>query len=108
MVTAIQPVRIAERQRRQQHALDDAEDGAVGADPERQRGQGHGGEAGRAAQHAQRVPDILAQLGHVLGPCHATLPAYFFASALAAACWNARRTSLASLFGKFERCTIRI
>jgi prophage maintenance system killer protein len=32
----------------------------------------------------------------------------YFASALAAACWKSRRTSLASLFGKFERCTIRI
>ena len=30
-----------------------------------------------------------------------------FASACAAACWKSRRTSLASLFGKFERCTIR-
>lgn len=28
-------------------------------------------------------------------------------SASAAACWKTRRTSLASLFGKFERCTIR-
>ena len=33
-------------------------------------------------------------------------PAYFV-SALAAACWKSRRTSLASLLGKFERCTIR-
>ena len=28
-------------------------------------------------------------------------------SAFTAACWKLRRTSLASLFGKFERCTIR-
>ena len=34
--------------------------------------------------------------------------AHFFASAPAAACWKARRTSLASLLGKFERCTIRM
>ena len=34
--------------------------------------------------------------------------AHFFASASAAACWNTRRTSLASLLGKFERCTIRM
>ena len=66
----IQPIRIPERQRRQQDALDDAEDGAVRPDSERQRRQGHGGEARRAAQHPQRVPDILAQLGHVFGSCH--------------------------------------
>ncbi len=33
-----------------------------------------------------------------------TLP---FANAVAAAFWNSRRTSLASLLGKLERCTIR-
>ncbi len=31
----------------------------------------------------------------------------YFARALAAACWKFWRTTLASLFGKFERCTIR-
>ena len=66
----IQPIRIPERQRRQQDALDDAEDGAVRPDSERQRRQGHSGEARRAAQHPQRVPDILSQLGHVFGSCH--------------------------------------
>jgi len=30
-----------------------------------------------------------------------------FAHAFATACWNWRRTALASLFWKFERCTIR-
>jgi hypothetical protein len=32
---------------------------------------------------------------------------HFFASSFAAAAWKSRRTSLASLFGKFERWTIR-
>ena len=32
--------------------------------------------AGRAAQHAQRVSDILAQFGHVFGSCHVTLPSF--------------------------------
>jgi len=40
-----------------------------------------------------------AEVGSNLAP-------HCFASALAAACWKLRRTSLASLFGKFERCTI--
>lgn len=30
----------------------------------------------------------------------------YFASASAAACWKTRLTSLASLLGKFERCTM--
>ena len=40
--------------------------------------------------------ELLEQLG-----------AGYVASALAAACWNFKRTSLASLFGKFDLCTIR-
>ena len=41
--------------------MDDAEDGGVGADAERQRQQGDGGEAGRAAQHPRAVADVLHQ-----------------------------------------------
>jgi hypothetical protein len=42
-----------------------------------------------------------------VGGAAATGGGLVFAIASAAACWNARRTSLASLFGKFDRCTIR-
>ena len=38
--------------------MDDAEDGRVGADAERQRQDGHGGEARRPAQHPRGVVQI--------------------------------------------------
>ena len=48
--------------------------------------------------------------GHIrvhLRPSAVVKLPHLFANAFAAACWKFRRTSLASLFGKFERCTIR-
>ena len=51
-----------ERQRPEQHRVDDAEDGGVHADAEREREDDDGSEAGPAAQHAQRVSNILEEL----------------------------------------------
>ena len=50
-----------ERQRPQQHRVDDAEDRGVGADAEREREDGGRGEAGILAQHAHGVDEVLAQ-----------------------------------------------
>src|SRR2546422_2910712 len=41
-----EPVRSRVRQRLEQHGVDRAKDGRVGADAERERRHGHGGEAG--------------------------------------------------------------
>ena len=77
--------RVAIGQRPQQHAVDDAEDGGVGADAERQRDNRRRRHARRPAQHAQREPrhpsralvrrrralgrrQRRAQREHVLGP----------------------------------------
>ena len=46
------------RQRLEQQRMDDAEDGRVGADAERQRQDGHGGEARCAAQRSHRVVHV--------------------------------------------------
>ena len=48
----MQPFGVAERQRLEQHAVDDAEDRAVGADAERERDHGDQREAGRPPHHA--------------------------------------------------------
>jgi hypothetical protein len=53
--------RVAERQRPQQHAVDGAEHGRVGADAERQRDDDDGGVAGALPHQAQRVADVLQQ-----------------------------------------------
>ena len=58
-----------ERERVEQHAAHDAEDRGVGADPERQRREGHDGKSGRRAKPAQRVAQILFEL---VGDRHAT------------------------------------
>ena len=59
-----QPFRIRKRQRFEQHAVDDREDGGVGADPERQRRDGRDGEARRLPEHAQRVFEVPEKVGH--------------------------------------------
>ena len=57
---------IAERQRAQQHGVDDREDGGVGADAERERQHDDRGETGALAHQAQRIAKILEQ--HVETP----------------------------------------
>ena len=54
-----QPIGIVIRQRPQQHAVDDGEDGGVGADAERERQHGDEREAGLPAQHARGVAKVL-------------------------------------------------
>ena len=53
-----QPLRLRDRQRVEQHSADDAVDGDVGADPERERQHGHGGEGRALAQQPRGVADI--------------------------------------------------
>ena len=45
--------------RPQQHGVDQAEDGGVGADAERERKRGDGGEAGLLASSRRRVTEVL-------------------------------------------------
>ena len=52
-------LRAVEGERTQQHRVDHAEDDGVGADAERQREHGDGGEAGRLGQHANGVSKVL-------------------------------------------------
>src|ERR1035438_2572478 len=56
--------------RPQQHAVDDAEDGAIRADGERQREHNHHGEAGVLAQRAQRVSQVAPKVFDVIGASH--------------------------------------
>ncbi len=55
---ADQAIRIGIRQRTEEDRVDEAEDGGVGADTERQREDRGERETGIAPQHAQRVADI--------------------------------------------------
>jgi hypothetical protein len=57
-----QPLGLAEGQRPQRDAVDDAEDGGGGADAERDREDRRGGEAGLLAQHARAVAQVLEQM----------------------------------------------
>ena len=57
-----QSLRIVDRQRLDQHGVDQAEDRGVGADPEPERQQGHQRERRRPAQQPERVADVAAQL----------------------------------------------
>ena len=50
-----QPFRVRVRQRREQHVVENGEDGGDRADRQAQRADDGGGEAGRAPQRAQRV-----------------------------------------------------
>ena len=53
---------IAVRRRPQDHGADDAEDGGVGADAERQRDDGGDGESRRAPQQADGVDDVARKM----------------------------------------------
>jgi hypothetical protein len=61
-----QPVGLGVRQRIQQHALHDGEDGGVGADGERERQRGGECEYGRAQQSASGLPDFSSHACHLL------------------------------------------
>ena len=50
---------IAEREVAQEHGVDHAEDGGIGADAEGQRQDRDGGEAGRLAEQAEPVAEVL-------------------------------------------------
>src|ERR1043165_5941759 len=50
---------IGKRQRPQEHGVDDAEDGGVGADAERERDRRDDAQAGRLHQHAQAKLYVL-------------------------------------------------
>ena len=56
-----EPVRVSVRKRFKQHAVDDAEDGRVRADAERQRQTAIYGEAGLLHQHSRAVAQVLYQ-----------------------------------------------
>ena len=57
-----QLLRIVDRQRLDQHGVDQAEDRRVGADPEPERQQRHQRERRRPPQEPERVADVAAQL----------------------------------------------
>ncbi len=57
-------------QRPEKHAVDDAEDGGVGADADGQRQEDHGGERRRPAKRAHAVPQVAP---HVIEPGQAPL-----------------------------------
>src|SRR2546430_897970 len=59
-----EPVRSGVRQRLEQHGVDRAEDGGIGADAEREREHGDEREAGASREGADRVPEILEQGVH--------------------------------------------
>ena len=65
---------IGERQRTPELGFEHAEDRRIHTDTERQREDGHGSEAGRFAQHAQAVADILDEILHPIYPSH--IPAF--------------------------------
>src|SRR5580658_8432857 len=62
-----QTIRLAEGKRTQQHGIHDAEDRRIGPDSQGQRQDGHDGECGLLAQHAQTVTHILKQSPHIVG-----------------------------------------
>ena len=57
-----QSLRVVDRQRLDQHGVDQAEDRRVGADPEPERQQGHQRERRRPPQQPECVADVAAQL----------------------------------------------
>ena len=54
-----QPIRLRIRKRPQDDGIDDAEDGRVGADAERERGDRRGGEPGALAERSQSKSCVL-------------------------------------------------
>ena len=91
------------RQRLQQDPVDHREDGAVGADAERERDERHDREGRRLPEAATRVPDVLAHAVHgiwrpsaaknvpsgFLDHCHRRPP---FCSRTVATAWRAENT----------------
>ena len=69
-----QPVRLGERQRAEQHAVDHREDRAVGADAEGQREHDGKGEAGGAPEAPRREAEVLAQAQPPLAPAKPGVP----------------------------------
>jgi hypothetical protein len=61
MVEAHQPVRLVERQRLQDHAVDNAEDGRRRADPQRERDYRDAGEPAFFPQCARRIAQIVGK-----------------------------------------------
>ena len=55
-------------ERLEQNRIHDREDGGVGSDAERQRGNGSDGEAGVLPEHLQRVLDVVEQVAHCATP----------------------------------------
>ncbi len=53
-----QTIRLRHRQRPQQHRVNQTEDSAVGADPQRQRDDGNQREAGLLHQHSRAVAQV--------------------------------------------------
>src|SRR5215471_21427041 len=54
-----QPLRIIDRQRFQQHGVNQAEDRRIGPDAQRQRERGHAGKAGMLHQHPCAIAQVL-------------------------------------------------
>ena len=59
-----EPIGLVERQRPQQHRVDDAEDGGVGADAEREDRDHGDGERRRAEQDPEGVAEVGKQRAH--------------------------------------------
>src|SRR2546425_2658046 len=60
-----QPVRIRERQRTQQHGVDDTEHGGVRANAQSERDHGDSGETGTLSQHAKAVAQVIKHTGRL-------------------------------------------
>ena len=78
----MQAIGVAVRQRLEQHAVHDAENGAIGADAERERQQRRRGKRRRAAQHAEGVADVLPEFGKKLCSLHVSFPSLVDGDAL--------------------------
>ena len=63
-MTYLELIRVRIRQRPQQHAVDDAEDGGVGADAERERQHGERRESRLTFESAERVEKVFSQVVH--------------------------------------------
>jgi hypothetical protein len=59
LVHDVQPIRVRVRQGTQDDGVDDAEDGGIGADAERQRRDGDSGEARSAPEHPRSDARVL-------------------------------------------------
>ena len=62
VVTEDETLRLRHRQRAQQYRIDQGENRGIGADSERQRQDGRGGEAGIPAQHPRRIHEVLPRI----------------------------------------------